>query len=93
MPWREKAQWRPEWVPGSIHDRIAAAVSREPLSRSMIARSLGHEVISGAINRALADLLKAGLIAYTIPGKPNSRLQRYRLTEPGESNSTTSGQG
>jgi hypothetical protein len=25
----------------------------------------------------------AGLLEYTIPGKPNSRLQKYRLTEKG----------
>jgi DNA-binding PadR family transcriptional regulator len=28
-------------------------------------------------------MLHVGLIEYTIPEKPNSRLQRYRLTEKG----------
>jgi predicted transcriptional regulator len=27
--------------------------------------------------------MKAGLIEYTIPEKPNSRLQKYRLTNKG----------
>ena len=34
--------------------------------------------------RYLHPALKAGLIAMTIPDKPNSRLQRYRLTPAGD---------
>ena len=63
---------------------MMAAISRGPLSRSAIARALGHASISGVVNRALADLLKAGLIGYTIPDKPTSRLQQYRTTEAGK---------
>jgi len=33
--------------------------------------------------RYLAPALAAGLIEMTFPGSPNSRLQRYRLTEKG----------
>jgi DNA-binding PadR family transcriptional regulator len=32
----------------------------------------------------MVKLLQAGLIEYTIPGKPNSRLQQYRLTDQGK---------
>jgi hypothetical protein len=28
--------------------------------------------------------MSASLIAYTLPAKPNSRLQRYRLTDAGK---------
>jgi len=35
------------------------------------------------INRAVKELLNKKLIEYTLPEKPNSRLQKYRLTEKG----------
>lgn len=63
---------------------IAASVLRTlsagPMSRLQIARDLGHSRVSGAINRAIKELMKQGLIEYTMPNKPSSRLQRYRLT-------------
>jgi len=45
---------------------------------------LGHKQLSGNLRKALPDLRKAGLIEYTIPDKPNSRLQKYRLTDGGK---------
>ena len=42
--------------------------------------------LRGRVNfrqKYLTPALKAGLIAMTIPDKPNSRLQKYRLTEQG----------
>ena len=32
----------------------------------------------------ITPALKTGLIEYTIPDKPNSRLQKYRLTTAGK---------
>jgi predicted HTH transcriptional regulator len=46
---------------------------------------LGLETKTGAFKRAIKELLEQELIAYTLPEKPGSRLQKYRITEIGSS--------
>lgn len=64
---------------GSLHDRVMAAVTRAPLSRSAIARALGHGSVSCALHCALADLLRLGLVERMIPDKFNKPMQRTGL--------------
>lgn len=55
---------------------IMKALEIQPLQRMEIAKALGHGKVSGAINRAVKELLNKKLIEYTLPEKPNSRLQK-----------------
>ena len=70
-------------VKAQVEVKILQACAVTPLSSAEIAKKLGHKALSGNVRRALPSLRKNGLLEYTIPGKPNSRLQKYRLTEKG----------
>ena len=60
------------------HLRRDADVSQEAL-----AKAIGQRSISGRFKLRIAQLMSADFIEYTIPEKPNSRLQKYRLTAKG----------
>ena len=75
---------RPESGPESLELRVLTLLVERPLSRSAIADGLGHQSVSAGLKRVIRDLLNDGRIAYTIPDKPNSRLQRYRITPVGQ---------
>lgn len=53
------------------------------MSKSDLSRSLGQSSVSGQLNKVIHALLADGSIGYTIPEKPRSRLQMYRLTDAG----------
>jgi ATP-dependent DNA helicase RecG len=56
---------------------------QEPLSKKEIAIKLGKAKPTRYLNELMAYLLNKGFVAYTIPEKPNSRLQKYRLMDKG----------
>lgn len=60
-------------------DRVVIALESEPLSMAQLVTALGLRNKTGALKRTVKSLLDAGIIEYTIPAKPASRLQRYRL--------------
>jgi Fic family protein len=59
-------------------------VSRGQMSRDQLQAALGLKDRKSFRDRYLRPALDAGLIAMTLPDKPNSRLQQYRLTAEGE---------
>ena len=42
--------------------------------------ALGLKSKTGSLKRAVSELLASGIIEYILSDKPNSRLQKYRLT-------------
>ena len=80
------AEHRPE-APTQLDDpvqRLLALLSHGELSSGDLRKALRirhrQTFRENYLHLALAD----GLIEYTIPEKPNSRLKKYRLTEKGQ---------
>ncbi|MBQ3290250.1 MAG: DUF4062 domain-containing protein [Kiritimatiellae bacterium] len=67
----------------SLFVRITSILADKVLSSGDITAALGKEYYSGYLRRIIKMLLSDGIIEYTIPEKPRSRLQKYRLTEKG----------
>ena len=45
---------------------------------------MGLKTKTGALKRTVNEMLGASWIEYTLPEKPASRLQRYRITSSGK---------
>jgi predicted HTH transcriptional regulator len=65
-------------------NQVMRALRQAPLSMNELVNTLGLKSKTGALKRTVGELLAQKLLIYTIPDKPNSRLQKYRLTEKGK---------
>ncbi len=66
-----------------VEGRILAACKDEPRSTPELLQALGYSNRTGNFKRAMAHLLEVGFLQPTLPEKPRSKKQRYRLTGEG----------
>ena len=80
----EQIKVQPESLRGDLKSKVInLLVSDGPLSRSALSKKLGQKEVSGQLKKVFRDLLTDGMIEYTLPEKPRSPRQQYRLTEKG----------
>ena len=85
--WRAKPPRQPESQPESqprdLRSRVLRLLTNGPMQKSELSKKLGQKSVSGQLNKVVQSLLADQIIAYTLPDKPNSRLQKYQLTDKG----------
>ena len=69
--------------PESLAARVLRQLTNGPMSKVDLSRNLGQKRVSGQLNKVIRNLLAHGTIEYTIPERPQSRQQRYRLSGAG----------
>ncbi len=64
--------------------RVLALLKTANCSKREIAQGLGKAKPNRYLDDLMTRLLREGYVEYLIPDKPNSRLQKYRLTRKGK---------
>jgi ATP-dependent DNA helicase RecG len=80
---RAQSRAQSEAQSGAHSHAVLTALTEGPRSAADLVAVLELGTKTGAFKRSMKSLLEQECIAYTIPDKPNSRLQKYRLTDKG----------
>ena len=79
----EQIEVQPESLPSNIRSEVLNLLTNETMSKSELSKKLGHKEVSGQLNKVVRSLMADGVIEYTLPEKPTSPRQKYRLTNKG----------
>ena len=79
----EQVKVPPESPPGDLKSKVINLLTEGPLSKSELSKKLGHKEVSGQLNKVVRNLMADRMIEYTLPEKPTSSQQKYRLTDKG----------
>ncbi|MBF0216608.1 MAG: hypothetical protein HQL30_06400 [Candidatus Omnitrophica bacterium] len=67
--------------------KIMLSLGGRELARNELLHVLGYSQPTGNFKKAIEKLIQHAFIERTIPDKPNSRLQKYRMTAKGRKRS------
>ena len=67
----------------SLEMRVVKVLTKGSKGKKEISELLGQKQVSGQLHTVIRQLIENQFIEYTIPDKPNSRMQKYRLTDKG----------
>ena len=79
-----RSKIRKELESPTLFTKTLLSLENETKSRKELALSFGQEKASGTLKAILTQLTKFQLIQWTIPEKPNSSKQKYKITELGK---------
>lgn len=75
---------KPELKDETYLKKVLHLIKKQPLSKKEIANELGLKAISGYLKETIKDLHEQKFIAWTVPDKPNSSKQQYKITAKGK---------
>ena len=83
-----------ESQPKPLETKVLSLLAADrPMSRSELSKRLGQKKISDQLNKTIRLLMRERSIKYTLPDKPQSRFQKYRLTDKGRAAASDPGAG